>query len=461
MDPNAFLPPDWNAQYDATAFGAFDMSMPPVSFDNFSGYNVPNPAYNQPSYNSTQNGTRQSLGGVVNQPSHDSLIAELVKRIQQLEVDMHQKVLTRIADLERQLGETTASQALTQKALDDIRAADKQEQTRKRQKVLEDGALKNNLQSAIHETCKGLLGIGHRDPQTNVTVVALPHALQPGEALGTAATDAKFRPVWSAGNANSVNTAFIDHVVKVVNERVLLDAGRYGITSQAEISSATKIYFRTLRTTYALQNDPAQAVKYGAKKAEMRQRGRATDKAGDLRKGVDILIEKHGEEATVGAYELVLTDYMSSEHSDCGELTKAEWEEHKKLMGGGSLETRQKAWLSKNARIFYGYLRSLKREKEALNDTRGDKKSIAGRAKLTRFKGHAKNINNTSSPVVPGRIPYDWMVSAVWKAAAESDGKTEIHTVGKPSHFTIFSLPLTMNDLDAEEQAYLGDDESA
>jgi hypothetical protein len=57
----------------------------------------------------------------------------------------------------------------------------------------------------------------------------------------------------------------------------------------------------------------------------------------------------HGEANTVGDYDAIQTDDMSSEHSDCGNVPKAEFDAHRKQSGGGDhgLEVRPKKWPSR------------------------------------------------------------------------------------------------------------------
>jgi hypothetical protein len=56
----------------------------------------------------------------------------------------------------------------------------------------------------------------------------------------------------------------------------------------------------------------------------------------------------HGEDNTVGDYDAIQTDDMSSEHSDCGKTTQAAFTAHRKSAGGGDSgwEVRPKHWHS-------------------------------------------------------------------------------------------------------------------
>ncbi|KAJ7465624.1 hypothetical protein FB451DRAFT_1179106 [Mycena latifolia] len=137
------------------------------------------------------------------------------------------------------------------------------------------------------------------------------------------------------------------------------------------------------------------------------------------------LRKNHGAEATVGADKLVLTDYMSSEHSDCGELTHPEHEEYRAKTDNRCKET--------------------------------GKKSTAGRVKLTHFSAHPKNMNNVSPPTGGSQIPYEWMVDPGWKAKVEREQK-DIPNVPNPPDVMIFLLPIPSDELDA---GYMGDVEGS
>ena len=57
---------------------------------------------------------------------------------------------------------------------------------------------------------------------------------------------------------------------------------------------------------------------------------------------------EYGEEHTVGLEQVVLTDYMSSEHSDAGVIDPNEFAQHRRRNGGGDngWEIRRERWRS-------------------------------------------------------------------------------------------------------------------
>ena len=66
-----------------------------------------------------------------------------------------------------------------------------------------------------------------------------------------------------------------------------------------------------------------------------------------FRQAVTEFKSRYGDEKTVGVEEVLQSDYMSSEHSDIGEVPEAEWNAHRDAQGHGlSLEIRTKEWRS-------------------------------------------------------------------------------------------------------------------
>jgi hypothetical protein len=169
----------------------------------------------------------------------------------------------------------------------------------------------------------------------------------------------------------------------------------------------------------------------------------------------------------VGAEKLVLTDYVSSELSEPGDPEKGKakgFATHKKTWPSNQVSDdtymtgTEYLTMYLQLRLYYAYLRTLSRRKASREaEAPGKKQSTVGRDRLPRYKCDASNISTELPPTKCGRVPYEWMVNPVWKARVEAN----IDTVANPAAFTIFSLPIKMEDLDAEEQEYLADDESS
>ncbi|KAJ7440891.1 hypothetical protein FB451DRAFT_1442814 [Mycena latifolia] len=352
------------------------------------------------------------------------MIAKLEEHIRN---DINEKVLTRISELEHQLGESHAALALTQEALDATTAGDEEERKHKGQKGLQERQVKSHIQASlvvslmtakktisptslglVHETMKGLPGIGDRDETTKKTVEKLPHPLQPDEVVDPIHLPESYRRRGQLQLLHSEDV--LSHLAQLVHD---LD--------------------QRSKTEAIRQQDREYAMTGSNMKAAVMRDIIVTE----LRKN-------HGAEATVGADKLVLTDYMSSEHSDCGELTHPEHEEYR-----AKTDNRCKELLR-----FYAYLKTLYRLRQEREDSQTDKKkSTAGRVKLTHFSAHPKNMNNAPPPTGASQIPYEWMVDPGWKAKVEREQK-DIPTVPNPPAFTIFQLPIQSDELDA---GYMGD----
>ncbi|KAJ7799472.1 hypothetical protein B0H14DRAFT_3491525 [Mycena olivaceomarginata] len=371
----------------------FNMSGNEMAFDNFSGYG----SYQQPTQSQGMHGVsfRQPLGSIpVNESAanRDTVVAQGPQLAQLQEI--LDKVLTRVAVLERELDKTKKAQELTQSALHKILEAEEEERKRKKQKTYQAGETKNKIQKLAK---------------------TLPHPLQPGESAGMlpGLGVPRAHPVWGEGLQNPTNNEFIEHVVMVAYERVLGDA-----------KSTEPKYGKR----HGKINTAEGKEKNDARAAKVRKAARTRVKAAELHAAVDELKLVHGEDATVGAEKL--TDYVSSELSEPGDPEKG------KAKG---FATHKKTWPSNQLRLYYAYLRTLSRRK-ALRDAEAPGKK-----------------QSTLPPTKCGRVPYEWMVDPVWKARVEAN----IDTVSNPAAFTIFTLPIKMEDLDAEEREYLADYESS
>ncbi|KAJ7774306.1 hypothetical protein DFH07DRAFT_952552 [Mycena maculata] len=372
-------------------YGSFNIDMPP--FENFSQYN----ALSTGLYLNQQTNNIPTNPGA-GQPKFLSLQERLHKLEQHYE-----QVLTRIAELERQLLEGKETHALTQCALDRFLAEEAEGRKRKKQKGFQESDKKSWVQSLIHSIAKGLIKVGHKDPKTGEKITMYPHPRGPDEV----AQPDEWRPEWDSAATTQVNQEFINHVVNVAVKRVEEDSTsanpQYSNATKDQLTQTMKIFFRSMQNTYKAQTTEGE-------------------KLAELCCGVKELRAKHGKAATVGAEQLVLTEWVSSEHTDPGELTQGGYEQYEDKIGGGSFETRTKGWPSDEC--------------------------------------HKKNVNNDLPMSKKGCVPYAWMVDLAWKAEAEKDDK-KIATVDNPVEFTIFSLSIQLTDLDKEDQAYLADSEDA
>ncbi|PBK68528.1 hypothetical protein ARMSODRAFT_975928 [Armillaria solidipes] len=124
-----------------------------------------------------------------------------------------------------------------------------------------------------------------------------------------------------------------------------------------------------------------------------------------------------GAEKTGGMELLIKTDWCSSEHSDAGNVTKAEWNDQRLQMNAGknSLEVRDKQWQS--------YWNT--------------------------------PVHNTECR--PAKWPFEGTINTKWAKETGLFGKMNVHQ--KPDNMPIMNFPISNFKLDDKARAYLADDE--
>jgi hypothetical protein len=140
------------------------------------------------------------------------------------------------------------------------------------------------------------------------------------------------------------------------------------LPNRDNIMRGARQYFRSVRDEYRFQNTPAGPVKRNQKNLRNNRHNRrkrvsshfecevsepaltefALQKANDLRRQIPAFRDAYGDEQTVGLEQVILTDYMSSEHSDPGVVPVEEYKKYQCQHGGGStgLEIRKEEWRS-------------------------------------------------------------------------------------------------------------------
>lgn len=111
------------------------------------------------------------------------------------------------------------------------------------------------------------------------------------------------------------------------------------ITEKA-VRAVAQQYFTTLKNRYRKQVDDAFKLKMSQKDKNGRIRDRCTSKAERRLAGVPAFEQKHNV-SDIGRY--ILRGFQSPDHSDSGEATREEWENHRASINGGNggLETRK------------------------------------------------------------------------------------------------------------------------
>ncbi|KAJ7156360.1 hypothetical protein C8R46DRAFT_1115795 [Mycena filopes] len=442
-----------------------NMDVPIV--DNYAQYGV-----DMPNYQSANNNYYAPSPPATFALQHDLL--QVHGRVVQLETSVLSQILTRIVQLKRNVLEVTREAVAAKERADTIEhtlnelVAANEEATKAGDRAGKNTdpdvmKVRRAVISQIHEVTDRLVGLNTRDETTGKLNKTLRDPLLPGEV-----DDVFERPNWQLNLADHANAVFVDKVLNIVHGAVMEDQvlkePKLGNTSKADVAAMAKVYFNTLRTNWKTQNDAGARLKREQKNVEQKRTARVEDKCDDLRACLEDLEAEYGAAATVGAAEIVLAEYMSSEHSDSGKARKENWDTHRGKKGGGTngLEVRDKAWRSAQTKLLYARLKTFRnaRRNRTRDATTGKKLSFAGKARMPRFPGMKVNVNNKPPPVKRDRLPYASMVDPAWKAKMELEG-VHIPVLADPPSFTIFSLNISMEDLDLEERAYFADDDMA
>ncbi|KAJ7084522.1 hypothetical protein B0H15DRAFT_989160 [Mycena belliarum] len=363
-----------------------------------------------------------------------------------------------IAALQAQVKAATASAETAKATASLVQEAQVTATTANRKIQLKSDGRKNRVQVLIQNKARWALGIGGR----NVDGTAndrLPHALQPGEEAELLEDEKtkKAHPNWATGVSDPNNLQFCIRIKNLVMEHVNTDnksdSPILGNPTEQQVLVHVKTYYKTLRRNYLTQTTERGRARDLLKRKQSTHRSRKHEKADDHCSAVQKFEEKHGgAENTVGDYDLILTDDMSSERSDNGNAPKDVFDAHRKASGAGEhgWEVRTKSWRS-----------PWTIRRQTLEDSRalGASGSLTGKHRVPRFKCLPQNVNDSAPSLVRKKVLYKSMVSKTWM---EKTGTTyeQMGAVPDPPHFTIFKLQLDIDGLHKTEKEYLADDEA-
>ncbi|KAJ7143703.1 hypothetical protein C8R44DRAFT_724738 [Mycena epipterygia] len=211
-----------------------------------------------------------------------------------------------------------------------------------------------------------------------------------------------------------------------------------GDPSDADVLKAAKVFFRTLRKKYSAQTTDEGRARNNQKLKVNKHWSRKHEKADDHRLAIPRFREIHGEDNTVGDYELVLTDDMSSDTFNA----------HRKAAGGGEYgwEVRKKPWRSSWFELYLAHLKTIRRDMLTERTELGASGSIGGKHRVPRFKGLPENINHSAPGLLRRKPLYKSMVSRTW--------------MEKTTKNTRRLLKLDTTGLHDTEMEYLADDEA-
>ncbi|KAJ7090606.1 hypothetical protein C8R44DRAFT_891783 [Mycena epipterygia] len=362
--------------------------------------------------------------------------------------------------------QVAAANRVAEAAKESAHMAREAQDTVSRKSELKTAAKKSRVQALTQNKMRWLLGTGGRDIGGKAIDV-LPCPLKPGEEaeLLEDGKTKKAHPIWHEGVLNLDNLHFCMQVKDLVMEHVERDnrtgALLLGDPSDADVLKAAKVFFRTLRKKYSAQTTDEGRARNNQKLKVNKHRSRKHEKADDHRLAIPRFREIHGEDNTVGDYELVLTDDMSSERSDCGNVSKSTFNAHRKAAGGGEYgwEVRKKPWRSSWFELYLAHLKTIRRDMLTERTELGASGSIGGKHRVPRFKGLPENINHSAPGLLRRKPLYKSMVSRTWMEKTTKKYE-EIGALSDPLNFTIFKLKLDTTGLHDTEMEYLADDEA-
>ncbi|KAF8057436.1 hypothetical protein FPV67DRAFT_1677230 [Lyophyllum atratum] len=405
------------------------------------------------SMNDISNGHMLSSTGFSHQPQQASVLQQLENRIAALQAQQ---------DEQKAIIEQQAATLLAQ-GQPGAAAAQLKE---KRKEI----AIK--VQALVRLVAKDLLQMEKtRGPDGRVKFL-VPGPLDEGEPPRVAEDGVTrlWNPIWDQGVTIGINAEFVAQIVKVVLQREK-DHPTPEVAAQdldgKLLQTYASVYFKSLRQAYKAQTTEAGRVKRDNRNAIARRRNRKSTKADILRQQVPTFRAIYGEEDTVGVDELVVTDYMSSEHSDPGNVSLADWQKHRKkfIQSNNGFEVRKLRWRSAQLNRILARLYKMFRvgeknpnEPEASENVESSS-GMANGTRVPRFSGLPENDNMCRPPLLGRRKlkPYVSSVSTSW--LKKTDNESTLPMDRDPEDFTIFALRIPDTDFEQEDLDYLADDE--
>ncbi|KAJ6501496.1 hypothetical protein C8R47DRAFT_1067832 [Mycena vitilis] len=322
--------------------------------------------------------------------------------------------------------------------------------------------LDRQIVKSVHEMMLQMLGMV-ADP----TVVPGPY--RPGDEVryeDAAKTVPLFLFEWDEP-ANSVHNADgIQQLVNAVTANQIAAPTWENLGSpvalRAAITRSAVYYFGTKAKCFKAQGSAELARKAEERAHATMIRNRKRRKACGRRKFVPAFKLRYTEAATVGVEALLVTDAMSEDHSDYGEISEERWIGRALAFtrDEGALETEIIRARSKPLHKILIRLDKFERDANPPDNVstgrvgqRKKKKKKIGNEKTKRFPGFAENANE-GLPKQTGRgLPYEFSVDKEWRK------NNRTHVRQNPVEFTIFDLVIPDTDFDNIDLGFLADDE--
>ncbi|TRM56026.1 hypothetical protein BD626DRAFT_576190 [Schizophyllum amplum] len=319
------------------------------------------------------------------------------------------------------------------------------------------------LREKVHSLMRTTIGIAARGPWGT-----LPSPLDEGMARRLA-PDGKtkfFNPNFARGITDPVNAEWVEHIILLLSEQYPSIVPGVKLS---KIRGLIRTYLKTMRDKYKEQTTEGGKARARTKRIYNKRRSRKCEKAARRREQVPALVAAHraqdGADNFVGIDEILDTDYMSSEHSDEGQITKVEWDARRLKYSGGdsALEVRKLHWRSEHYNRLLGALDTLARQQEAARKAAGvdSHGRRLGGPHYSRFPGHRLNANDSDPKTIHGLRPFIGLVSRDWVVSQHKE--TTLQMRDNPPAYSVLSVGMMSikdNELDKDAEAYLGDDEA-
>ncbi|KAJ6517960.1 hypothetical protein C8R47DRAFT_1458 [Mycena vitilis] len=321
--------------------------------------------------------------------------------------------------------------------------------------------LDRQIIKSVHETMLQMLGMV-ADPK----VVPAPYG--PGDEMryeDAAKTIPLFIFQWNEPVNSVHNTEGIQRLVDTVTANQTAvptwEKLESPVALRAAITRSAVYYFGTKAKCFKAQGSTELARKAKDRAHATMVRNRMRRKAAGRRKFVSAFRLEYTEAATVGVEALLMTDAMSEDHSDYGEVSEERWNRRALAYTKDELSLETEIVRARSKPLHRVLIRLDKFERDAnppdkLSTGRvgqKKKKKKIGNEKTKRFPGFAENANE-GLPKQKGRgLPYEFSVDKEWRK------KNRTHVRQNPADFTIFNLAIPDTDFDKLDLAFLADDE--
>ncbi|KDR71327.1 hypothetical protein GALMADRAFT_144016 [Galerina marginata CBS 339.88] len=290
----------------------------------------------------------------------------------------------------------------------------------------------------------------------------LPSPLSDGVPSSVAADGTRrYNPRWSCGiTKHRENMAYRDACVALIRSREEAkgdsEIDPSVLRDHKALTKAVDKYFGTLRNRYKQEYDEEARKKAEETAQKNKIRGRKKQMAKIAREGAQLFRKAYGLDKTEGVDELIQTDWMPSEHSDCGNMSPDSFERHRfnKIGGNAGWEERDLLWRSSKLVKLYCRVVELYHDEQADIARRTGKRQKTVKQTPT-FECLPVNANNDTPKIREntGAMPYEWCVSKHWAKTLPPD-KQGLELEENPD-WPIFELAILDDNLSAKSRAYL------